>query len=442
MCVWAKGPKFSPMTHSSPLPAALRPGNFRPTLMTGLMVLAVLVLAIIAGRALLAQVDGERGIAAVASSSDIDVGGIKVDVRGDNSEDAQKKGWAEAQRLAWKKLGGPTVSDGQLDSMVTAVVIESERIGPRRYIATLGVIFDRARAGRMLGSAGQKTRSAPMLLVPVTMEGGTARVYEMVNPWQRAWAEYQAGNSQIDYVRPSGANGDSLLVTYGQTSRRSRTWWRNILDQFDAADVLVPIAHLQRQWPGGPVEGTFSARFGPDNTYLGSFKMTAADEADLPRMLGQAVERMDDLFEQALANGKLRPNPTLNLGAPTIDPALQRLIEIGRAADANENARRNAATDVEAGETGTPTPTPAASSAVVSSYVVQFASPDGGSVDATLAAVRAAPGVRGAATSSLAIGGTSVMRVSYGGTIDQLAAALRGRGFTVTQGSNALAISR
>jgi hypothetical protein len=56
--------------------------------------------------------------------------------------------------------------------------------------------------------------------------------------------------------------------------------------------------------------------------------------------------------------------------------------------------------------------------------------------------VRAAPGVRGAATSSLAIGGTSVMRVSYGGSIEQLAAALRGRGFTVTQGSNALAISR
>jgi hypothetical protein len=34
------------------------------------------------------------------------------------------------------------------------------------------------------------------------------------------------------------------------------------------------------------------------------------------------------------------------------------------------------------------------------------------------------------------------MTVSYGGSIDQLAAALRGRGFTVTQGSNALAIRR
>jgi hypothetical protein len=45
-------------------------------------------------------------------------------------------------------------------------------------------------------------------------------------------------------------------------------------------------------------------------------------------------------------------------------------------------------------------------------------------------------------TSSIAIGGTSVMRVSFAGDLSALAAALRGRGWQVTQGSNALAISR
>jgi hypothetical protein len=50
--------------------------------------------------------------------------------------------------------------------------------------------------------------------------------------------------------------------------------------------------------------------------------------------------------------------------------------------------------------------------------------------------------VRGAATSSIAIGGTSVMRVTYAGDLAGLAAALRARGFTVQQGSSALSISR
>jgi len=439
MPVWAKGAKFSPMAHLPLLSARVRPSLFRPSLFTGLMALFVLIFSLIAGGALWGQVSGERGISAVVSSSDIDVGGIEVDIHGDDAEDAQKKGWALAQRLAWKKLGGPAASDSQIDSMVSAVVIEKELIGPRRYIATLGVIFDRARAGRMLGASGQKTRSAPMLLVPVTFEGGTMRVYEMVNPWQRAWAEFQAGASRVDYVRPSGANGDSLLITYGQIGRRSRTWWRGVLDQFDAADVLVPVAKLERQWPGGPIKGTFTARYGPDNRYLAGFKLNAKSAAELPQMLNQAVIKLDKIFETALANGKLRPDPTLKVDTPGLDPALQQLLERGLAAQESERASQGLAASGPASE---PTRTPTPSVAAVASYTVQFATPDGGSVDATMAGVRAVPGVRGAATSSLAIGGTSVMRVSFSGSLDQLAAALRGRGFAVTQGSNALAISR
>ncbi|MXO90764.1 heavy-metal-associated domain-containing protein [Altererythrobacter aquaemixtae] len=411
------------------------------------LVLAALLLAILAARALFAQVEGERGIAAVVSSSDIDVGGIEVNETGDSIEDARQAGYRKAQREAWAKLGGPSMPDAQLQGMVSAVVIEQERLGANRYVATLGVIFDRARAGRFLGGNTRRTQSAPMMLVPVTISGGSELVYEKRNPWQRAWAEYQAGSSRINYVRPSGAGSDSLLINYGQTGRRSRLWWRNILDQFEAADVLVPIAKLEHQYPGGPVTGTFTARYGPDNTYLDSFKLSVESDTAVPQMLTAAVKRFDTIFEQALADGKLKPDSSLNYGGASAAPALQRLIELGRAAKAREDAAAAAARAGEAGEAPSsevptaPTPTPTVA-AVVSNFVVQFASPDAGTIDATLAAVRATPGVRGAATSSLAIGGTSVMNVSYNGDIGALAAALRARGFTVNQGANALAIRR
>ncbi|MXP46127.1 heavy-metal-associated domain-containing protein [Altererythrobacter luteolus] len=429
------------MAQSFALSRAQRPLSGHAIRQT-IAVLVALAIAVVAGRVLQAQVEGDRGIAPVTSSIDIDVGGIEVDVRGDSAEEAREAGWREAQRKGWAKLGGPSLPDSQLESLVSAVVIEQERIGPRRYIATLGVIFDRARAGRYLGGNAQRTQSAPMLLLPVTLSGGSAMVYQQRNPWQRVWAEYQAGSSRINYVRPSGAGGDSLMLTYGQTTRRSRLWWRNILDQFGAADVLVPIARLEYQYPGGPVKGYFTARYGPDSEFLDSFTLTAKNDQDLPQMLAQAVTRFDDIFEAALADGKLRPNPTLNVGGEGADPVLQRLIEIGRAAQAQERAQRAAAAAGETGEGTSPTPTPTPTAAVVSSYVVQFASPDAGTIDATLAAVRATAGVRGAATSSIAIGGTSVMSVSYGGSLSDLAGALRARGFTVTQGSNALAISR
>ena len=285
-----------------------------------------------------------------------------------------------------------------------------------------------------------------MLLIPVTMAGGTAMVYEQRNPWQRAWAEYQTGASRINYVRPSGAGGDSLLITYGQTGRRSRIWWRNVLDQFAAADVLVPIADLQYKWPGGPIEGQFTARHGPDNTWLDTFTLTADGPEQLQPMLDQAVLRFNAIFERALAEGVLRPDPTLDLGTVEADPALQRLIELGRAAQADARADAAAREAELAGEAGAPaaggeTP-PALPTAAAATYTVQFASPNAGAFYASIAGVRATPGVRGAAISSTAIGGNSVMSVSFAGSAEQLAAALRARGFTVRQSGNVIAISR
>jgi hypothetical protein len=87
------------------------------------------------------------------------------------------------------------------------------------------------------------------------------------------------------------------------------------------------------------------------------------------------------------------------------------------------------------------TPTPDVPQAL-GTYTVQVATPDGSSFDAALGSVRGAAGVRSVTVSSTAIGGTSVLRVTYLGDINGLAAALRSAGWQVNQGSSALGISR
>ncbi|MCB2062455.1 MAG: heavy-metal-associated domain-containing protein [Novosphingobium sp.] len=406
------------------------------------VVLCALLLALaVAGiSALLAQIEGDRGILPLASSEDIQVNGIEVNVHADSAEEARKKGWQEAQRKAWAKLNGPKMADSQLDSMVVAIVIEHEQIGPRRYIAKLGVIFDRAKAGQFVSTEGgaARMRSAPLLVIPVLYSGGVRQVFEVRGPWQRAWANFQSAASPIQYVRPTGAGGDSLIVTAGQAGRRSRLWWRTVLDQFEAADVLIPVARLERQWPGGPVRGTFTARYGPDNRFLESFTLTANNEEGVPQMLNTALVRMDLIYRDALARGLLTPDPSLMASEWQIDAALAELAAKLRAAEGpKEAAKSSDATDAQ--------PAPQASAtaaATVSTIAVQFATPDAAAVDAALGAVRGAPGVRGAATSSIAIGGTSVMRVTLAGDIEALASALRAQGWQVTVGSGALRISR
>lgn len=388
-----------------------------PTVRRPWVLIAVALALVAAAAALVAQVGGDRGIIPVASSEDIEVRDIEVDVTGKNPEDARLNGWREAQKLAWKKLGGPAIPDSQLEGLVSAIVVQQEQLGPRRYIATLGVVFDRARAGGLLGGEGERARSAPMLTLPVLISGGTQTMFEVRNPWQRAWAETQFGSSAIDYVRPSGAGGESLLLTFGQTGRRSRVWWNDILDQFGAADVLIPIANLRYSYPGGPVEGRFTGRYGPDNRWLGEFTLRVQSADQIPAMMNRAVQRFDQMFTRALAEGKLRPDPTLSLSAAEIRPEIRALIEAARRAE--EVAA--GASEIVPSETdaGGPAATPTEDTPVaLGTYTVQVA------------------------TSSVAIGGTSVLRVTYLGDLNGLANALRAAGWQVTVGSNALAITR
>ncbi len=282
-------------------------------------------LSLASASVLYAQIEGpKRGIAPLASTGDFEVTGIEVNATGKDAIEARRNGWEEAQRLGWSALwaktrgGTSSLSDSTLDGIVAAIVVEEEQIGPRRYVAKLGVSFDRARAGQLLGVGGIAARSAPMMILPIMYNGGAATVYEQQTLWQRAWATYRTADSKIDYIRPSGAGGESLLLNAGQIGRRSRQWWRVILDQFGAADVIIPIARIERSYPGGPIVGKFSARHGPDNRFLGSFELRANNSAGLPAMMDQAVKKMDELFMAALASGQLRADSTLTFTPETI----------------------------------------------------------------------------------------------------------------------------
>ena len=417
-------PRFAPRF---PL-RSLAPRDWRWAALFGLF-LAVLVAGLVEGQ--IAR--GDRGITPINSSGDFLASGITVDVTGDNAEDAREKGWREAQRKGWAQLykringsDGPALGDSVLDGIVTAIVVEKEQIGPRRYVATLGVQFDRVRAGQILGVSGRTLRSPPLLVIPVYSIDGIEQVFEQRSAWQRAWAEYNTGQSAIDYVRTAGTGADTLLLNPGQTGRRGRVWWRVILDQYGAADVLIPIARVEYSYPGGPIRGVFTARFGPDNKLIDSFTMTGPSPAALPDMMEKAVARMDAIYTGALAAGVLRTDTYLVLEKPV------------EKADLPEEM----VTEDDALPTETDSSTPAAPAAGVQSFTVQYSSPDVDSVSATERAVGGVAGVQSASTTSLALGGTSVMRVSFRGDLAALKAALAARGFKVQEGGGQLRISR
>lgn len=364
---------------------------------------------------------GDRGVVPIASTGDFEVTDVSVDVSAKTAEAARYGGWRIAQRKAWQQLsqrmgrGGGLVSDSTLDAIVSAIVVQSEQIGPTRYIARLGVTFDRDRAGALLGIATYTNRSQPMVVVPVQWSAGVGQVFEQRTDWQEAWARFRTGSSTIDYIRPAGTGPDGLLLDVGQTQRPGRGWWRNVLFQYGGGDVLIPTVRLYRQWPGGPVIAVFQARHGPDNILLTSFTLRVSAANGLSALLDAGVKRIDEAYQAALRAGLLRTDP----GFSYIPPV---------AATEEVTTDESAATD-----------------AVLTGGIaitVQFDTPGVAAVTSTEGAMRAIPGVSSAATSSLALGGISMMTVTFSGAPEVFKSALIARGWQVFGSGTTIRIRR
>ena len=151
-----------------------------------LIAIPLFLTLLVAGATFLyAQLDGaDRGIAPIDSTTNFEVSGVQVDVTAANAERARVEGWRQAQREGWRMLWSrttgrpanqaPNLSESVLNTIVSGIVIEQEQISQTRYIARLGVLFDRARTGQMLGVQGLTRRSAPVLVIPVMTTGGGA----------------------------------------------------------------------------------------------------------------------------------------------------------------------------------------------------------------------------------------------------------------------------
>jgi hypothetical protein len=387
---------------------------------------AVLLLATSGGVVLAQADDGVEQNSPFDSSGSYEVDGIQVDITAKDANAARYAGWRLAQRKGWQLLsqrlgaGGGSLSDSTLDSVVSGIVVEDEQIGPNRYIARLGVLFSRARAGAMLGVSSQTSRSAPMLLLPIEWSGGARISYEQKTDWQDAWTRYRTSNSAVDYVRPAGTGPDALLLNAGQQTRPGRGWWRTILDQYGASDVLIPVVKLYRQWPGGPVVGVFQARHGPDNKLIAQFSLRVGSGDSLPVLLDAGVKRLDEIYQAALQNDQLAPDRGLAAGrpmVPTPTPTATATEEV--AATSPDQAAVTGAT-----------------------VTIQYDSPSVNSVSAAEAALRGTPGVRSAVTTSLALGGISVMRIAFDADPAVLRAELEERGWIVVGSGTTLRIRR
>jgi hypothetical protein len=351
---------------------------------------------------------------AIGGGGGLIIGGIDVDVGGKTPTDARLNGWREAQRQAWPALWSrmsglaaataPKLPDSALDSMVSAIEVEREQIGPDRYVARLAVVFDRVRASSYLGRYAALSSSPPFLVLPVLQDAGTRMAHEAASPWLQAWARLRAGETPIDYVRIQPTPGDVILLNAWQAERRHIFLWRALIDRYQVADVLIPELILERSHVGGPIDGLLVVRFGPAGRELGRVRLRNRS-GDVAGLMDTAVREADKLYVAALRAGSLLPDPSL------IEPEVP--------ATAVEDTGPEIGGGFEGG----------------GGLTVRVQTPDDQTLQAIQALIAGTPGVAGVRLQSLVLGGESVLEIVADVPLQDLRYALDARGLRLDGGT-------
>lgn len=379
--------------------------------LTAVFALVPLVVLLAVTTPAVAQKARDSTPTAVGGGSGLIVGGVAVDVNGKNPTDARNNGWREAQRKAWpalwERMSGrpastaPRLGDSVLDSMVSAIEIEHEEVGPNRYVGRLAVVFDRVRAGSYLGRFADVQMSPPLLVIPVLQDAAARYAYEPESPWLKAWARLRAGESAIDYVRIQPTPGDTILLSAWQASRSSVLLWRNLVDRYQVADVLIPELILDRSFDGGPVSAILIVRFGTGGRELARYKL-GNPAGNIDSLMDDAVRLADKVYITELRAGNLMPDPSL------IEQEAPVIADTGPAIGA-------APSDDDA----------------VYQLTLRAQTPDDAAIATLERKLRQTPGIASVRVASFAPGGESVFEIGSAAEMDALRYGLDSQGLRI-----------
>jgi hypothetical protein len=127
--------------------------------------------------------------------------GVPAEATAENGVLARDKALASGRRAAWQRLlaeagvSGPTLSDSQIEDMVSSIVIEEERTSPTRYSGRITVNFN---ANRVRGALGSRV---PGLVPAAAAAPGAPAAGLPASNWLEAVATYRSMAEWLDLMR-------------------------------------------------------------------------------------------------------------------------------------------------------------------------------------------------------------------------------------------------
>ena len=195
--------------------------------------------------------------AAPARADDLfSVAGVTVDIEAESAEAARERAVAVARTraldLMLRKLTRaiahhrlPRPAPEAVARLARSYEVTRERRSARRYIGEFTVRFDGDGIRETLRRAGvphAETRSPPLLVLPVLVQGGEAALWEAPNPWSDAWRALGWRGRLTVLPLPSGDIDDAVVLSAADALAGDGARLDAMAARYGAAGALVAIA--------------------------------------------------------------------------------------------------------------------------------------------------------------------------------------------------------
>lgn len=218
--------------------------------------ISVIVLPL-SGHPAMAQQQGAAMPPRVSEQDLYRVDGVRVDITG-NPVTARDKAVEQAQLQAYHTLlgrltvAGPAKGDPDPSAMakiVQDIDIVNEKISANHYTAIFDIRFrpDASRAwmsGENLAIA--ESARAPMIVVPIMVDGDRKKLWDVDNAWRDAWNRTGKGDPLLPVIMPAGDVADITLGTADEIMAGKPEIIEAYRQKYHADSVLVVAASLRQ----------------------------------------------------------------------------------------------------------------------------------------------------------------------------------------------------
>jgi hypothetical protein len=143
--------------------------------------------------------------------------GVPAEATAENGVIARERAFVAGRRAAWERIASAagvtrTLSDAQIEAMVTSIIIEEERTSPTRYSGRITVNFNPGRVRAVTGGAGVaeggtaapgtpgEAPPRPVAPLPATATVDVVALYGSLNEWLEIRRRLVANTARVEVV--------------------------------------------------------------------------------------------------------------------------------------------------------------------------------------------------------------------------------------------------